>query len=125
MFKQLNIFLISLVMAVILFPSCNDDETQKKETQLFRPSLFKASPSSNKVTFTWTPIGRANYELDICLSQNFDSGLISYSLKEGVHEQIVEDLLIGNTTYYARIRCVSVDGSLKNSDYNVIDFTTW
>lgn len=123
MYKQLNIILLSITIIAFLLPSCDDeDEPVKTPDQLFQPAMFRQSVSSNTVKFTWVPIGHAKYSLDVSLTQDFSSGVVGFVIEKS--EEFVVENLLSNTAYWARIKCVSTDGSLKDSQYNTLTFTT-
>lgn len=146
MFKQFKLILLSAALMVLSAPSCTDIEddavTPANEKQLVRPSMFKCSVSANIASFTWNPVGYANYELQLCLSDNFESGVMTILVPNEMPEKVPEEMkndenaggrtrgwkvgnLPSNTRFYARIRSISINGSLEPSGYSpTINFTT-
>jgi hypothetical protein len=114
MSKRINAILLICMMTVSLF-SCEKEETEIVKTQLFRPSLFRATANANIIHFTWTPIGGATYLIEISTVSDFSGNIQLYTIEKG-DEYEAEDLL-SNTLYYTRIKAVSIDKSIKDSEY--------
>jgi hypothetical protein len=118
--------IISLAFILLSFCniSCKDDAIiNNTSDQLFRPALFRGSVNSNTVYFSWVPIAGASYLLEV----SRDSLLFQNDLKiiplNGVKEYPVTDLW-SNSRYSARIKAVSIDSAIKDSEYNQIAFVT-
>ncbi len=123
---EYNIALLLILMLFLpfLMVSC-DEETSVVETtdQLFRPALFTSTVIGNEVTLTWVPIANASYSLEI----SKDSFLFQNELQviplEEVQTYKVTDLW-SLSRYSARIKAISKDASVKDSEWNQITFTT-
>lgn len=108
----------------VLFVSCKKDTTASGiPDQLFRPIKFMARIQGNVANISWVPIADASYSLEI----SKDSLLFSNELKviplDGVTYYSVGDLY-SSTRYSARIKAISKDATIKNSDYQSITFVT-
>lgn len=116
-----------IVLAFFVFmgtflTSCSDDD-DKLPSRLFRPIAFTASISENKVGLSWVPISGATYLLEISRdSLLFETELVSYPLGKVAYLGI-EDLW-SNTRYSARIKSVSADLNVADSEYQEITFVT-
>lgn len=122
-----TIFKITYLILVSFTPfltSC-DEATEQEEfvDQLFRPVGFIPVVNLNEVAFVWLPIANASYSLEI--SQ--DSLLFQKNLKvfalDGVDNFTISDLM-SKTRYSARIKSVSKNALVKDSDYKQITFIT-
>lgn len=122
-----NIYKITYLILVCIAPfltSC-DKETEQEEfvDQLFRPVEFSAMVNLNEVAFVWFPIANASYSLEI--SQ--DSLLFQKDLKvfliDGLYHFTISDLM-NDTRYSARIKSVSKNPLVKDSEYKQITFIT-
>jgi hypothetical protein len=104
--------------------SCKEDDNETvTKTKLFRPSLFKASPNANIIHFTWTPIGGATYRIEISTTDDFQTNPQVFEIASG-REYDAEDLL-SNTRYYCRIKAISIDKNIQDSEwYKTINVTT-
>jgi hypothetical protein len=104
--------------------SCTKDAaTKDTPDQLFRPVGFKPEINGNAVKFSWVPILGASYSLEL----SRDSFAFVQDLKviplDSLYEYTVVDLLSA-TRYSARIKAVSKDKSIKDSEYRQILFVT-
>ena len=134
MCNKINLLIIlALMLAAFGLPSCNDwpDNalTEDNQKQLFRPSNFTGSVSGTSMSFSWYPVGGANYELELSTDIAFGGNILKIDIPnqseiEGTttiattKSWRVENL-IGNTGYYARIRSVSMNNSLEPSGWTV------
>lgn len=121
-----NLFFIVLVFGVFIgtsLASCSDEDNGGLPSRLFRPIAFTASVSENKVGLSWVPINGATYLLEISRdSLLFETELVSYPLGKVAYWGI-EDLW-SNTRYSARIKSVSADPNVADSEYQEITFVT-
>lgn len=122
--KKINIhFYYILIFLFSFLFSCVDDNVEKNPSRLFRPISFSASVSGSTVEFSWVPIKNATYLLEISRdSLLFDQDIQVFSV-ESVNKYIVEDLW-GNSRYSARIKAVSLNPEVKDSEYQIITFIT-
>jgi hypothetical protein len=119
-----------IVTAGLLFSLAVLSGSCKKETtasdlpdQLFRPIKFIASINGNIANISWVPIAGATYSLEVSKdSLLFTNGLSVIPL-DNVVSYAIQDLL-SYTRYSARIKAVSKDASIRNSDYQSITFVT-
>ena len=95
----------------------------EKADQLFRPINFLASVGGNSVGFSWVPIAGASYSLEY----SKDSLLFTKELKviplNNVAIYSIGDLY-SSTRYSARIKAVSKDINIKDSEYKTVTFVT-
>jgi len=95
----------------------------EKADQLFRPINFLASVGGNSVGFSWVPIAGASYSLEY----SKDSLLFTKELKviplNNVAIYSIGDLY-SSTRYSARIKAVSKDIIIKDSEYKTVTFVT-
>jgi len=117
---------VGLLCILFLFQvSCKNDTIaiEPPPDQLFRPVGLTTSINGNMVKFSWVPIAGATYSLEL----SRDSFAFVQDLKViplvGVLVYTVEDLL-SLTRYSARIKAISIDKSIKDSDYKQILFVT-
>jgi hypothetical protein len=92
--------------------------------QLFRPILLSATINNgNEVTLSWIPIANASSLLEISRDTFlFQNELQTFSL-DGVSQYTIKDLW-SNSTYSARIKAVSKDSNIKDSEFDQMGFTT-
>jgi len=104
--------------------SCNENTIPDTHPdQLFRPVSFTAGVNGNEVRFSWVPIANASYLLEISKdSLLFQNDLQHFSI-DGVTSYTVDNLL-NKTVYSARIKAVSKDSTIKNSEFKEITFIT-
>ncbi|MDD4972545.1 MAG: hypothetical protein PHT07_24200 [Paludibacter sp.] len=120
-YNKMKIFYAFLLLFVV---SCNEDtSTVTGVDQLFRPVMFTAGINGNKITFSWVPIANASYSLEISKdSLLFQNDLQVFSL-DGVSTFTVDNLW-SQSRYSARIKAVSKDSTIKDSEYKKITFIT-
>jgi hypothetical protein len=112
-----------MAMFTFLSVSCEDDAKESLPERLFRPVSFSAAADGNNVDFTWMPIKGATYYIEISRdSLLFETDLQGFSYGE-VNSCRINDLW-GNTRYSARIKAVSGDLAVADSEYKAITFTT-
>ena len=91
--------------------------------QLFRPFSFTALVNGNTIDFYWVPIANASYSVEY----SKDSLLFTKELKviplDGVTIYSIGDLY-SSTRYSARIKAISKDKTIKDSEYKSITFLT-
>ena len=123
--KYKNIATVVLLLSLaVLSGSCKKETTASDiPDQLFRPIRFMASINGNVANISWVPIAGATYSLEV----SKDSLLFSKELKviplDAMTFSTVGDLY-SSTRYSARIKAISKDVSIKNSDYQSITFVT-
>lgn len=120
--KYVNI--IRIVVGGIIAFSCSEDKVEPtKADQLFRPILFQAKINANEAEFTWVPIKNARYLLEI----SRDSVLFQRELQtielEGRTKYLAGDLW-SKERYSARIKAISLEPGIKDSEFQTIDFLT-
>jgi hypothetical protein len=115
---------VLLLSLAILSGSCKKETTASDiPDQLFRPIKFIASINGNIANISWVPIAGATYSLEVSKdSLLFTNGLSVIPL-DNVVSYAIQDLL-SYTRYSARIKAVSKDASIRNSDYQSITFVT-
>ncbi|MDD4190625.1 MAG: hypothetical protein PHI28_04805 [Mangrovibacterium sp.] len=120
-------FLLLLIPFFFLTISCEESDSSADKTeipdQLFRPVAFTTNINGNIVSFSWVPISNASYSLEI----SRDSLLFVNDLQifpiDGVSDYSIGDLW-SNSRYSARIKAISKDGSVKDSEYKQTTFVT-
>lgn len=125
--SKFNIIMSLLLVFFLpfLIVSCEKSNSiaVEKADQLFTPINFLASVGGNSVGFSWVPMAGASYSLEL----SKDSLLFTKELKvipvDGVAIYSVGDLY-SSTRYSARIKSVSKDKSVKDSEYKSITFVT-
>ncbi|MGV8137263.1 MAG: hypothetical protein AB2L20_18770 [Mangrovibacterium sp.] len=121
----ITLVIFSFSCIFVLLNSCKKDETPENTVadRLFRPASFKSYIDGSQVYFSWTPIAGASYLLEISKdSFLFKNDLQTFTL-DAEDEFEVEDLW-SNTRYSARIKSVSLNKNIKDSDYKEITFVT-
>lgn len=122
-FNILHLLMIALCLSLGM-DSCEEDSISTDiPNQLFRPVYFKTNINGNQVSFSWVPIAGATYSLEL----SKDSLLFQKELQiipvSGASEYIVENLW-SNMRYSARIKAVSTNSTIKDSEYKQITFKT-
>jgi hypothetical protein len=105
--------------------SCDDDDSTLNDVpdQLFRPIFLAATINNgNEVTLSWIPITNASYLLEISRDSLFQNELQTFLL-DGVSQYTIKDLW-SNSTYSARIKAISKNSNIKDSEFDQIEFTT-
>ncbi|MEL7589013.1 MAG: hypothetical protein AAGU19_20045 [Prolixibacteraceae bacterium] len=118
----IQLFLVLFLSSLIV--SCDEDpELSQTTDRLFRPALFTTGINGNEVTFSWVPISNATYILEISRdSLLFQTDLQVVPLgKVTIFE--VKDLWSASR-YSARIKAVSDNSAMGDSEYNQITFRT-
>lgn len=126
--KKKILYIINSVLLMLYLPfsmvSCEDDtSTVNFPDQLFRPVLFEAIVNGDMVTFSWVPIANASYSLEV----SKDSLLFSNDLQVFLLDEALEYTIEGlssDSRYSARIKAVSKDSKIKDSEYKEITFMT-
>ncbi|MBN1184281.1 MAG: hypothetical protein JXB49_18470 [Bacteroidales bacterium] len=121
------------ILAVMLFTmptmiSCIEDYTYTEEfpNQMFRPFLLQTSVNGNEATLSWKATG-TSYVIELSHdSLNFTNELQVIQLdnvdKYSCYCNFKD--LWSNSLYSARIKAVSADSNIKDSEYNEITFVT-
>ena len=126
MYKRfINIFLSGVIIFSVY--SCEPDPAFDEPTEtlskMFTPvDVKEESVIGNKVTYSWFPINGAKYQIDISRDVNFTPVDFHHEIS-GVYIFTFEGLL-SLTDYYGRIKSVSIDNSLKDSEYKIFTFRT-
>ena len=115
--------LILICIAPILISCEEKSEQEEFVDQLYRPVGFSAVVNLNEVALFWIPIANASYSLEVSQdSFQFQKNLKVFLL-DGVVDYTISDLL-NNTRYSARIKSISKNVLVKNSEYRQITFVT-
>ncbi len=123
-FNIIGAFLLTFSISFLIV-SCEKSNSVvvEKADQLFRPINFLASVGGNTVGFSWVPMAGASYSIEY----SKDSLLFTKELKviplDGIAIYSVGDLYSA-TRYSARVRAVSKDKLVKDSEYKSITFVT-
>ncbi len=122
-FNKIRSLLLIFLFSFLIFSCKESDSIDDIPDQLFRPTNFVASVRGNSVSFSWVPMAGASYSLELSRdSFLFTKDLMVVAL-DGVSYYSVEDLY-STARYSARIKSVSKDKSLKDSEYKSITFIT-
>lgn len=116
-------YMILLSVLAFTLVSCNDDDdAQKYPDQLFRPASFKADVQNGYVVLTWVPISGATYLIEVSKDDHlYETELQRIELEEG--NSYTLDNLVSGAFYSARIKSVSTNSSIKDSEYAELTFT--
>jgi hypothetical protein len=123
-FNIVGVLLLTFSISFLII-SCEKSNSVvvEKADQLFRPINFLASVGGNTVGFSWVPMAGASYSIEY----SRDSLLFTKELKviplDGIAIYSVGDLYSA-TRYSARVKAVSKDKSVKDSEYKSITFIT-
>ena len=123
--KTNKINIASVLLFLVLFVvSCEDnDSVDNTYDQLFRPVGFSTEVNGTEVTFSWTPFENASYSLEVSRdSFLFEKDLQVFSIDE-VSQYTIGDLW-SNSRYSARIKAISKDSRVKDSEFQEITFVT-
>ncbi len=94
-----------------------------RPSQLFRPIQFAGNVNVVNISFSWAPIKDASYLLEVSRdSFQFQRELVSIPI-DGRREYELEELR-SQSRYSARIKAVSKDPGVRDSEYQAITFTT-
>ncbi|NGM62466.1 fibronectin type III domain-containing protein [Sphingobacterium sp. SGG-5] len=101
----------------------NLEDPDNSTDRLFRPPMFAASVNANEVTLSWVPIADATYLLEISKDElQFENEVQQIEL--GETDTYVLEELWSSTRYSARIKAISKDPSIKESEFTAITFQT-
>jgi hypothetical protein len=110
------------MMSVSLLSCEEDEEVIRQPSQLFRPVLFTSERNVDQVVLSWVPIKNAAYLLEISRDNlQFTVDLQSFPLEAGTKQYVLSNLQSGET-YSARIKSVSNDPEISDSEFVVITF---
>lgn len=123
-FKYIIAGFLFSCLSVLALTSCNDSNDAPEElSRLFRPILFTATVDGNNVNFSWLPISGASYSLEISRdSFLFQNDLQIFPLRK-VSSYTVEELW-SNTRYSARIKAISDNPAINDSEFQELTFVT-
>jgi hypothetical protein len=110
-----------------------DEPVDNTTSRLFRPAGFgfdTNASAGNNIVLTWMPIGNATYLLEISASETFEEGSPVWSIPLGnvsqyvfTHGDLAEHLVYQVNVYYGcRIKSISSDPNVKDSEYATIRF---
>lgn len=120
MLRYCYILLLSVVM--FSFASCSDDDDVRVPNKLFRPAMFEADVQLNYVTLSWIPIKGATYYLEVSKDELlFQTDLQKYEIKDANEFEL--DNLEAGKLYSARIKSISIDPAIQDSEFAVVTFT--
>lgn len=119
--RGLHLLLIAFLPATL--SSCLEEPEVLYTTpsQLFRPITFSASVNVVDVNFSWAPIKNASYLLELSRDE-FNSDIVSIPIDGRASYQVTD--LASQTRYTARIKAVSKETGVKDSEYASVTFTT-
>jgi hypothetical protein len=124
-YVKTKIFTSLAVMSLLATASCLQDPSDEVKTadQLFRPILFTATIDGGSAYFSWVPIKNASYSLELSRdSLKFERELQVIPL-DSTAGFLVENLW-SQSRYSARVKAVSKNPAVKNSEYQTVTFTT-
>lgn len=120
------LIIVSGILFTVVMLSCEKHSLEDPDNttdRLFRPPTFSASVNDNEVTLTWIPISSASYFLEISKdSLMFETEVEQIALGE-VNSHILSDLW-SSTRYSARIKAISNDPQVKDSEFIAVTFKT-
>ncbi len=123
-FKYYIVRSLKLLCFSLLFVSCKDEiSTGDVPDQLFRPVVFNAVINGSIVSLSWQPIANASYALEFSRDSFLFKNEVQVFSLDSVSNTIIGDLW-SNSRYSARIKAISKDLKIKNSEYNQITFVT-
>ena len=113
-------FCIALTLA-----SCLEEPSTEVRTadQLFRPINFTATVNGADVGFSWIPIKNASYLLEVSRDSFQFQRELQVIKRDSTTSHLVQNLR-SQSRYSARIKSVSKDPAIKDSEYQSISFTT-
>ncbi|MEA4937041.1 MAG: hypothetical protein VB102_10425 [Paludibacter sp.] len=125
--KKKNYSVITTLLIVtlsIIWTSCEEQVVPDNSTdRLFRPAMLTANVNGVAVKLSWVPIAKASYYLELSRdSFQYENDLQVFSL-DGVAEYQVDDLW-SSSRYSVRIKAISKDSTIKDSEYKQIQFMT-
>lgn len=121
--KNIGLLLLSILLAG--FSACEESEeiTGGTPSRLFRPANLSFTP--DKTTVSWTPVKGSTYQLEVGRNkgETFETavGVQTFMLTTS---SFTFPELWGSTRYTVRIKSVSNDPDIKDSEYNQASFTT-
>ena len=116
----LGVFFLTAIVSCEKHSLADPDNTTDR---LFRPPAFAATVNTNEVTLSWVPIADATYLLEVSKDNLlFETELQQIELGE-VAEYVLTDLW-SSTRYSARIKAISANPSVKDSEFTTVTFQT-
>jgi hypothetical protein len=123
MLNKIGLMVCAMITVLSLHSCKEDEEGARTADQLFRPAMLQYSVNANEVTFNWIPIKGANYLLEMARdSFQFSNELQRINI-EGMAEFTIQDLW-SNSRYSARIKSVSTNPDIKDSEFKQVTFVT-
>jgi hypothetical protein len=119
--RNINKMIVMLSFAFIFgFLSCSKSNDGNNENKLEKPQLIMYTPVSDvdgmTITFVWNKIQNASYVLEISRdSLLFTKAIQVFTLGDTTKWTVSN--LYSNTIFSARLKAVSKDGILSDSDY--------
>ncbi|MCD8167645.1 MAG: hypothetical protein LUE93_17070 [Bacteroides sp.] len=116
-------YILFLSVFILSFAACSDDDEVRVPNQLFRPAVFTADVETGRVLLQWIPIKNATYYLEVSRDdQLFQTDVRKYEI-EDEYILVLTDL-ISEELYSARIKSVSTQPGIQDSEYAIVTFTT-
>ncbi len=112
-------------MVAFVLASCLKEPNPEliQPSQLFRPISFTSNVNVVTVSLNWVPIKNASYLLEVSRdSFQFERDLVSIPVEQQANF-VLEDLR-SQSRYSARIKAVSKEQGVKDSEYQMITFVT-
>lgn len=114
---------LMLLCFSLLLVSCEDETLTDVPDQLFRPVIFKTAINGNIATLSWIPIANASYSLELSRDSLLFGNELQVIPLDDLDTYAVGDLW-SNSRYSARIKAVSKNSLIKDSEYNELTFIT-
>jgi hypothetical protein len=120
---SLKNLLTLLIFGSLTLSSCLEEPKIEASmpSQLFRPIAFTGNVDVVTVSFNWAPIKNASYLLEVSTDE-FVQNITSVAIDQ--QSSFVMEDLRSQTRYSARIKAVSKDAGVRDSDYQTLVFTT-
>jgi hypothetical protein len=118
-----QLLMLFLPFLIVSCEKTNSIVVDNTVDQLFRPFSFTATVRGNSVGLYWVPIAGASYSVEYSKDSLFFTKELVVIPLDGVTFYTVADLY-SSTRYSARIKAISKDKGIKDSEYKSITFVT-
>lgn len=114
--KYIFVLIFTIVSSLVLSSCEEDEDIVKVPDQLFRP-ILSATVDGGQIDLMWTSVENATYYLEVSKdSLLFETDLLTATVEGRIYYRV--DNLWSNALYSARIKAVSSNSDIKDSEFS-------